>query len=108
MADNIDYDEIKHIIKENTTLGKAKALSIPGQGSDAERHFEHNLYQILLEEHDRIGLFVKSKSLEIHRRLGKLNYDFSDSPLVLLLTSSRTSGPKAPTDRAAQQVYCRR
>jgi hypothetical protein len=70
IPDNIDYDEIKHLIKENTTSGKGKALSIPGQGGNAEREFERNLFNVLLEEHDRIGLFVKSKSLEIRRRLG--------------------------------------
>jgi hypothetical protein len=69
-TDNIDYDEIKHLIKEYTTPGKGKAISVPGQGGPVESEFERNLYNILLEEHDRIGLFVKSKSLEIQRRLG--------------------------------------
>lgn len=89
-SDNIDYDEIKHLIKENTTPGKGKAVSIPGQGSDAEREFERNLYNILLEEHDRIGLFVKSKSLEIQRRLGMFSSRTQHSDLLLIWI--RTSG----------------
>jgi hypothetical protein len=51
--------------------GKSKAISIPGQGDDVEADFEASLFQLLLEQHDRIGLFVKSKSGEIERRLGK-------------------------------------
>ncbi|KAF2431788.1 hypothetical protein EJ08DRAFT_695941 [Tothia fuscella] len=70
---NIDYNEIKHLIKVNTTPGKGKAVSIPGQGQSVERDFENSLYGILLNEHDRIGLFVKSKSFEIQRRLELLD-----------------------------------
>jgi hypothetical protein len=66
---NVDYDLIKHLIKENTTPGKGKAVSIPGTGQNTEREFEQTIYDVLVEEHERIGLFVKSKVLEITRRL---------------------------------------
>ncbi|KAJ9642500.1 hypothetical protein H2199_004881 [Coniosporium tulheliwenetii] len=70
---NVDYDEIKHLIKEHTTPGKGKAVSIPGQGNTTERQFEDNLYAVFVEEHQRVDLFVKSKSGEIERRLDHLS-----------------------------------
>lgn len=70
-ADNIDYEEIKHFIKENTTPGKGKAISIPGTGDETAKGFEDSLYSILDEQHDRISSFVKSKAGEINRRLGR-------------------------------------
>ncbi|TID13727.1 SPX domain-containing protein [Venturia nashicola] len=90
--DNIDYDEIKHLIKENTTPGRGKAVSIPGQGSDVELTFERKLYALLVEEHDRIGLFVKSKSLEIQRRLEHLDRKLRQ----LELRAKSDDGSRAP------------
>lgn len=72
ITENVDYDSIKRLIKEHTTPGRGKAISIPGQTSEVESDFEDALFQLLCEQHDRIGLFVKSKSGEIDRRLGKL------------------------------------
>ncbi|KAE9985915.1 hypothetical protein EG328_006755 [Venturia inaequalis] len=89
---NIDYDEIKLLIKENTTPGRGKAVSIPGQGSDAESAFERKLYLLLVEEHDRIGLFVKSKSLEIQRRLEHLDRKLRQ----LELRGKSVEGSRAP------------
>ncbi|QDS76492.1 hypothetical protein FKW77_005284 [Venturia effusa] len=89
---NIDYDEIKQLIKENTTPGKGKAVSIPGQGTSAESDFERDLYRILVDEHDRIGLFVKSKSLEIQRRLEHLDRRLRQ----LELRNKTTEGSRAP------------
>jgi hypothetical protein len=63
---------IKGLIKEHTTPGAGKAVSIPGQGDAVETDFENRLYSFLLEEHDRVNLFVKSKAGEIERRLSKL------------------------------------
>lgn len=70
VADNIDYDDIKHFIKENTTPGQGKSVSVPGRGDDKLAEFENALFHILADQHHRIDLFVKSKSGEIQRRLG--------------------------------------
>lgn len=70
-ADNIDYDEVKHFIKENTTPSKGKSISVPGRGDDKLREFQDELFDILADQHQRIDLFVRSKSGEIQRRLGK-------------------------------------
>lgn len=72
-TDNIDYDDIKHFIKENTTAGKGKTVSIPGRGEDKLVEFENALFHILQDQHQRIDLFVKSKAGEIQRRLGEFN-----------------------------------
>ncbi|KAA6410368.1 MAG: hypothetical protein FRX48_05789 [Lasallia pustulata] len=72
---NVDYNDIKHLIKVRTTRGQAEAVSIPGHGheSKALRDFEEELYAELHEQHQRIDLFVQSKSGEIARRLTHLH-----------------------------------
>jgi len=74
-ADNIDYDDIKHFIKERTTPGQGKAVAVPGRGDDKADEFENDLFAILEEQHHRIDLFVKSKAREIQHRLGRLAMD---------------------------------
>ncbi|CZT20968.1 uncharacterized protein RCC_06829 [Ramularia collo-cygni] len=66
---NIDYDDIKYFIKEHTTPGQGKSVSVPGRGDDKLIEFENALFHILADQHQRIDLFVKSKSGEIQRRL---------------------------------------
>ncbi|KAK0333732.1 hypothetical protein LTR02_004783 [Friedmanniomyces endolithicus] len=66
---NIDYDDIKHFIKEQTTSGKGKSVAVPGRHDDKLQQFEDSLFLILKEQHHRIDLFVKSKAGEIRRRL---------------------------------------
>lgn len=70
---NVDYDEIKHLIKEYTTPGSGKALAIPGQEDIAGQDFEDLLYDELVEQHARVNLFIRSKSGEIERRLDYLH-----------------------------------
>ncbi|CAI6338666.1 unnamed protein product [Periconia digitata] len=66
---NIDYDYLKDLIKHHTTTGTGKAVSIPGQGGTSERAFSDTFLRALKAQHDRITLFVRSKSGEIERRL---------------------------------------
>lgn len=77
-SDNIDYDEIKAFIKEHTTPGKGKTVPIPGQTDEKLLDFEIALFKIFKEQHDRIGMFVKSKAGEIRRRIGKLMSSICD------------------------------
>ncbi|KAK0862915.1 hypothetical protein LTS02_006859 [Friedmanniomyces endolithicus] len=67
--DNIDYDDIKGFIKEQTTSGKGKSVAVPGRPDERLQQFEDSLFFILKEQHHRIDLFVKSKAGEIRRRL---------------------------------------
>jgi hypothetical protein len=72
--DNVEYNEIKHLIKVRTTRDQAHAISIPGRGNGENatlNEFEDELYAELSEQHQRIDLFVFSKSGEISRRLSK-------------------------------------
>ncbi|KAF1928642.1 uncharacterized protein M421DRAFT_420526 [Didymella exigua CBS 183.55] len=67
---NIDYDYLKDLIKHQTTSGTNKAVSIPGSGTGStERAFSETFLKVLQAQHDRINLFVRSKSGEIERRL---------------------------------------
>ncbi|CAK3867013.1 SPX domain-containing [Lecanosticta acicola] len=70
---NIDYDDVKNFIKENTTPGHGKTISVPGRTDDKLLAFEKELFHILAEQHSRIGLFVKSKVSEIQHRLDDSN-----------------------------------
>ena len=74
-VDNIDYNEIKHLIKLRTTKSQGVAISIPGRNGENEAlgAFEQELYAELVAQHQRINLFVKSKSGEIQRRLDHLH-----------------------------------
>ncbi|KAI9849261.1 MAG: hypothetical protein M1837_004720 [Sclerophora amabilis] len=75
---NVDYNDIKHLIKTKTATapGQPRAIAIPGRSEDREialSNFEDELFAELLEQHQRIDLFVKSKSGEIKRRLDHLH-----------------------------------
>ncbi|KAF2745628.1 hypothetical protein M011DRAFT_469290 [Sporormia fimetaria CBS 119925] len=69
---NIDYDHLKDLIKHHTTPGAGNPLSIPGQGSTTEQAFSATFFDVLRAQHDRINLFIKSKSGEIERRLAHI------------------------------------
>ncbi|KAL8659419.1 MAG: hypothetical protein Q9226_000446 [Calogaya cf. arnoldii] len=73
--DNLDYNDLKRLIKVRTTRGQGEALSIPGHGNEAKAlsAFEQEFYRELTEQHQRVDLFVQSKSGEISRRLDHLN-----------------------------------
>lgn len=73
--DNIDYNDIKHLIKVRTTHCQGQAKTIPGSNNEAKpfHAFEDEFYRELREQHQRIDLFVRSKSGEIARRLAHLD-----------------------------------
>ena len=74
--DNVDYNDIKRLIKVRTTHGQGQPKAIPGSDNEAKQlqAFESELYKELREQHQRIDLFVQSKAGEITRRLGKSNH----------------------------------
>ena len=73
IIDNVDYNDVKALIKLRTTHGQGQAKDIPGSSNEFKRlqAFEEELYRELREQHQRIDLFVQSKSGEIARRIGK-------------------------------------
>lgn len=80
MADNIDYNELKHLIREHTTKSQATAISIPGQPDQALKRFESFFCDQLRDQHERVDLFVKSKADEFRRRL--LDYEKKVNKLI--------------------------
>lgn len=68
--DNVDYDELKNLIKSQTTSSSGQPVVIPGQHASVTREFEEGFFQELTSQHDRVELFVRSKADEIERRLG--------------------------------------
>lgn len=68
---NVEYNELKELIKLRTTRGLAQPVVIPGQGNpeDAWQALEDELFPILCQQYDRVNLFVRSKYGEIDRRL---------------------------------------
>ncbi|KAK1828150.1 xenotropic and polytropic retrovirus receptor 1 [Podospora conica] len=70
---NIDYNSLKHHIKVHTTRDQATSIPIPGHQDASLRRFEDDLYAELTRQHDRVDLFVSSKSDEIARRLRHLS-----------------------------------
>lgn len=70
--DNVDYNDIKHLIKVRTTQGQGQARAVPGSDGEAKafQAFEDELFRELRDQHQRIDLFVQSKAGEIARRLG--------------------------------------
>ncbi|POS83841.1 hypothetical protein EPUL_005585 [Erysiphe pulchra] len=71
VADNVDYDELKNIIKVHTTKNHCQAIAIPGHENELFQQFEKLFYEELSNQHDRVDLFVKSKVDEINSRLQK-------------------------------------
>jgi hypothetical protein len=72
--DNVDYDELKLLIKERTSNGgTTEPVSIPGQAhTDADAasaRLEADLFSILCNQHERVNLFTRSKYGEFERRM---------------------------------------
>lgn len=68
---NIDYNTLKEYIKVHTKRDQASAITIPGQKDTALQRFETDFYEELCRQHDRVGLFVATKTGEINWRLRK-------------------------------------
>jgi len=68
-AYNVNYNELKRLIKLRTSSGVALPLTIPGQGISRWEDLEKELFSLLKDQHDNITLFLRSKQGEIERRL---------------------------------------
>jgi hypothetical protein len=100
MAENLEYNLVKSIIKENTTAGGAKAISIPGQGDEVEHAFEDKVLKTLVDNHNRISLFVKSKCGEIESRLSTCVRIYAASANVQIISKNNyTTWSSAPGPR---------
>ncbi|KFY71017.1 hypothetical protein V499_08755, partial [Pseudogymnoascus sp. VKM F-103] len=75
---NIDYNELKSLIRTHTTpppgsshSNSSQPVAIPGQTDEALSCFEARFARELGAQHARVDLFVRSKADEFHRRLSK-------------------------------------
>ncbi|KFY04981.1 hypothetical protein V491_09225 [Pseudogymnoascus sp. VKM F-3775] len=73
---NIDYNELKTLIRTHTTQPPGSSHSnaslpvvIPGQADEALSLFEARFARELGAQHARVDLFVRSKADEFRRRL---------------------------------------
>ncbi|KAI1332807.1 hypothetical protein F5Y16DRAFT_356567 [Xylariaceae sp. FL0255] len=90
---NVDYNSLKHQIRVHTTKDQATtAITIPGQQDYGLRKFEDAFYVELCNQHNRVNLFVNSKTDEIARRLRYLSELVQQ--LLLKCTDARGISPK--------------
>jgi hypothetical protein len=68
LSDNIDYDELKVLIKVHMTRDQ---VPIPGQEDTSLAKFEEVFFNEICNPYDRVDLFVSSKVDEISRQLSK-------------------------------------
>ncbi|KAG0646019.1 hypothetical protein D0Z07_7749 [Hyphodiscus hymeniophilus] len=73
---NVDYNELKNLIKVHTTKDQGQAIAIPGHADLALAKFEYSFFNELSNQHDRVDLFVSSKAAEVGRRLESYQRDF--------------------------------
>ena len=105
--DNIDYNDIKHLIKVRTTHGQGQPKAIPGSDNETKAFhaFEDELYHELRDQHQRIDLFVQSKAGEVGRRLGKYLESLRRS--IVLIPILRSPFRQANCTLGASELPCR-
>lgn len=103
-SDNVDYNDIKLLIKLQTSnrQGQGRAQTIPGKDNEAKEsdRFEEELFSELKAQHQRIQLFVQSKAGEITRRLG-------EATSRICTTSRLTSALPAHLDKQVAHLELR-
>ena len=74
VLDNIDYNELKSLIKLHTSTDSTRPRPIPANGNvEKERQeFEDQLFLVLQDQHGRVNDFIRMKSGELERRLSML------------------------------------
>ena len=90
-AYNLNYNELKHLIKQRTTAGAPSPVPIPGQSDHRWSLLEDELYDILKEQYEHIALFLRSKYGEIERRLAHLDKSVRAAKRSANLYSGRAS-----------------
>lgn len=88
---NLNYNELKRLIKLRTTNGAPSPVPIPGQTDHRWSLLEDELYGVLKDQHDNIALFLRSKYGEIERRLAYLDKSVRSAKRSANLYSGRPS-----------------
>lgn len=90
-AYNLNYNELKHLIKLRTADGSPSPVPIPGQTNHRWSLLEDELFILLKGQYDNIALFVRSKYGEIERRLAYLDKSVRAAKRSASLYSGRPS-----------------
>lgn len=95
---NVDYNDLKDLIKRRTTKNNGEAQPIPGTQNEASalQRFEDELYTQLKDQHARVDLFVRSKLGEYSRKLTHLQRQIT--------TLERQSFPLGQTKISVRQL----
>ena len=101
--DNVDYNELKNLIKVYTTEDQGQAIAIPGHVDAALAKFEDQFFTELSNQHDRVDLFVWSKADEVRRRLESYQRDF----LRLRARCDYSTGNGKPMSRKRREKLAR-
>lgn len=103
-AYNLNYNELKRLIKLRTTTGLPTPLPIPGQTDHRWSLLEDELYGILKEQYENIALFVRSKHGEIERRLAYLDKSVRSAKRTASLSSGRPSAQARKYQKLIQEA----
>lgn len=112
---NVDYNDLKRLIKIRTTRGQGEALTIPGHENEARslQAFENEFFAELVGQHQRVDLFVQSKAGEINRRLihldrqvGQLQQRFPSyhTPKVSMRCLERFAKAEEAAEKAGEEI----
>ncbi len=71
-AYNLNYNQLKHLIKVRTSTGASVPVSIPSSSKSRWHDLENELYNVIKQEYEKVALFLRSKQGEVERRLSHL------------------------------------
>lgn len=103
-AYNLNYNELKSLIKSHTTQGPAVPVAIPGTSKDPWDHLERELFHLLKDQYENIALFLRSKYGEIERRLSYLERQMRAAQKSLSANSNRPMLQARRYQRLGQEV----
>lgn len=103
-AYNLNYNELKRLIKIRTTNGAPSPVPIPGQTNHRWSLLEDELFDILKDQYNNIALFLRSKHGEIQRRLVYLDKSVRSAKRAANLHSGRPSLQARKYQKLAQEA----
>lgn len=103
-AYNLNYNELKKLIKLRTTTGASSPMPIPGQTDHRWSLLEDELFAILKDQYDNIGMFLRSKHGEIERRLTALDKSVRSAKRAVKNYSGRPSLQARRFQRLVQEA----
>lgn len=101
---NLNYNELKHLIKLRTSSAGGAPVPIPGSTDHRWSILEDELFGILREQYDNIALFIRSKQGELERRLLHLEKSVRGTRRSASLYSGRPSAQARKYQKLLQEA----